>query len=195
PATGECHAYHLRRAHYLGLIGEEEEQRREKARAEAAPPTSTLDYFLTGVHLYQQAELDRAARMFDMALGQRQDHFWSQFFLAATRLRQRNWQAADFSFSLCLGRHPGVPWALLLRGFARVELARFDAAEADFRQAQAAQERNRPPSTAPGRPFERKFSAALSVYRGILCFQQRQLPEAADHYLSAVREQPTLYQA
>jgi serine/threonine protein kinase/Flp pilus assembly protein TadD len=190
--SGDRHGYHLRRAYYLSLQKADQEMKREAALLENSPPVSALDHFLSGIHQYQQAELERAVHSFETALRLQPDHFWSQFFLAACQLRSRNWLAAQYSLNSCRLQRPDFAWTLLLRGFAQVELAKYRGAEDDFQQAESILDRN------PGGQnsvFARQAYAALEVYCGILFVRQGQLSKAIEHFEAAIRRQPTLYQA
>jgi tetratricopeptide (TPR) repeat protein len=193
PLCGETPAYHLRRAHYLGLLGANEERRRELARLQEAPPRSAFDHFLSGVHLYQQDDLLPAVRALETAVRLEPDHFWGEFFLAACHLRLRNWLAAEYLLSHCHRQRPGLLWTLLLRGFAEVELAKYTDAEEDFRLAES--DLAGDPVTAANPSLDSQARAVLAAYRGILALRKNQLPQAEASFRAAIDHQPTLYQA
>jgi tetratricopeptide (TPR) repeat protein len=177
------------------LLRADFEGRRQTVRAEALPPQSALDHFLSGVHCYQHAALGQAVHSLESALRLQPDHFWSRFFLAATQLRLQNWLAAEATLSVCQWQRPAFPWTRLLRGLAQVELAQFDAAEETLHQAQAALEDNPEAPTGPAVVLSAQARAVLSFYRGVLAYRQRRLPQAAEHFREAIGQQPTLYQA
>jgi tetratricopeptide (TPR) repeat protein len=184
---GATHAYHLRRAHYLGLLGADAERQQELIRLRKVPPQSAFDHFLSGIHLYEQDDLLQAVRSLETALRLEPSHFWAEFFLAGCQLRLRNWLAAEYGLAHCQRQRPGLPWTLLLRGFAEVEVGKFAAAEEDFRLAESA--------LVGDSLLLRQARAALAVYRGILAIRTNQLPQAEGYFAAALRHQPTLYQA
>jgi tetratricopeptide (TPR) repeat protein len=133
-------AYRLRRARYLAqcgdLVGAEGEQR----RAQATPPTGALDYFLLGEDHYRHGALEEAVRDFHRALLTQPApcHFWARYFLAAgyLNLAEPRPDLARATLDACLIQRRDIPWVYLLRGFAQSELRDFEAAEADFQEAQ-----------------------------------------------------------
>jgi tetratricopeptide (TPR) repeat protein/predicted Ser/Thr protein kinase len=170
----------LRRAHYLGRLGDTEGARRAEAEARATPPAGALDYFLTGDALYRGGDLKGALASFRAAVGLDPGHFWAQCCLAACHLRLREWGQAASALTVCLVQRPDFVWARLLRGFAHRELGAFPAAEADFERARCALE-DTPNDTS---------LYVLLVNRGVLRLRQGHLTGAEDDLRQAAGLQP-----
>jgi eukaryotic-like serine/threonine-protein kinase len=128
---------YARRAQYLDQLGDSQGAQKASAQAEATEPTHAVDYFLLGEHQYNNGSLEEAIPNFDRALRLRPDHFWAQYFLAASHLKAEPARPsqANAYLTTCISRRPGFAWTYLLRGYALGELGEFDAAEADFSRA------------------------------------------------------------
>ncbi len=190
----DTHSYRQRRARYLGQLGAGQDQERENALAEAAPPASAFDHFLNGFDLLLERDPEQAVRSFDLALRLQADHFWSQFYLAAGHLGLRNWLAAKAVLNTCWLLRPDFPWIPLLRGIAQTEMGEFSAGEADFQLVESILEQE-PASEGTATPFSRQIRAALHHFRGILCYRQQRLAEAISHFDQAIAKEPTLEMA
>jgi tetratricopeptide (TPR) repeat protein len=136
-ALGQAHhlptprAYHVRRARYLALLGEEAAARGERDRAEGIKPETALDLFLTALDAYRQNQVEDAAVGCEAALRQEPDHFWAQYLLALCRLQTGHWGEAKAWLAACLSRHDFF-LGRLLKATAETRLDEPDAAEADF---------------------------------------------------------------
>ncbi len=178
----DTRVYHLRRASLLEQLGEAEETRKEKEKANMQSPQSSLDYFLNGEENYRKGAWVAARADFNRLLAMQPAHFWAQFFLAVCHLRLGEWEAAKAGFNACQARRSDFVWTYLFRGFANEKLGAFREAEEDFQNAF----RLDPQSDA-------RYTLLLT--RGVLRFQQKQLQQAADDFLSAIVLRPQQYNA
>jgi tetratricopeptide (TPR) repeat protein len=184
-------AYHLRRSHYLNLLGDRSEAEEEQKQAMRVQPTSALDHYfaldhyLLGDHLQRLGDLDGAIRSFDDTLRVQPDHFWAQYALATCYLRRRHPGdplAAKASLTACLGKDPNFAWAHVLRGLTHGLLGDLPAAEADYQAALARQ-----PSA------DARY--AIAVNRGVLRAGKGRFPAAIADLEQAIRDRPQQYQA
>jgi tetratricopeptide (TPR) repeat protein/predicted Ser/Thr protein kinase len=178
----QTRAYHLRRAHFLELLGEHQEASQDRARAASLPPEGALDYFLQGEEQYRRGDWEQAMSSFNHALSLQPAHFWAQFFLAVCHLKVRQWEAAKAGLNACLIQQPDFVWAYLFRSFANEKLRAVPEAEADFHQALQLN------------PNE-DARYVLYLTRGILYFNQKELERAAADFGSAIALKPEQYNA
>jgi tetratricopeptide (TPR) repeat protein len=178
----ETRAYHLRRAHFLELLGEQREARKHRDRAASLPPEGALDHFLLGEEQFRRGDWEQAMSSFNHALSLQPAHFWAQFFLAVCHLKVRRWQAAKAGLNACLAQQPDFVWAYLFRSFAHEKLREVPEAEADFQRALHLN------------PNE-DARYVLFLARGILRFNQRELEPAAADFRSAMALKPGQYNA
>jgi eukaryotic-like serine/threonine-protein kinase len=176
------HAYHLRRARYLDLLGEGERAQKEYERAEALQPVHAVDFFLLGDEWFQRGRLKEAIVAFDRTLRLQPDHFWAQFFLAPGYLLSQRPAEAKASLTACLSRRPEYPWLYLLRGMVHGGAGEFALAEADFDQAL-----QRKPTP------EARY--VLWIYRGGMRNRQGKLDEAVADLQQAISLMPDRPQA
>jgi tetratricopeptide (TPR) repeat protein/tRNA A-37 threonylcarbamoyl transferase component Bud32 len=172
--------WHLRRARYLELLGDEPAARLERQQAEALPPAGLVDHFLAGAEHYRQGDFEQAARDFEQALARGPDHFWSQFSLALCHLALHRPAEASLGLTACLGRRPDFLWAYLLRGSADLERGDLAAAERDCEEAR----RRDPPPDA---------RYALYIHRGALRTAQGDYARARADLDAACRLEPQRY--
>jgi tetratricopeptide (TPR) repeat protein len=129
-------AFHLRRARYLALVGNDAAARTERGLAERQQPDTPLDLFLTALDLFRRQDFANAALACGRMLGQEPDHFWAQYLQSICYLKTRRWAEAQAGLTVCLGRQPpDFVWARLFRATADSELGNFESAETDFAQA------------------------------------------------------------
>jgi tetratricopeptide (TPR) repeat protein/predicted Ser/Thr protein kinase len=178
----QTRAYHLRRAQFLELLGEQQEARKDWDRAASLPPQGALDYFLLGEEQYRGGDWEQAMSSFNHALSLQPAHFWAQFFLAVCHLKAQHWEAAKAGLNACLGQQPDFVWAFLFRSFANDKLRAVPEAEADFYQALQLN----PDDDA---------RYVLFLARGILHLNQRELERAAADFRSALALKPGRYHA
>jgi serine/threonine-protein kinase len=178
----QTRAYHVRRAHFLEALGEEEQARKDRDRAASLPPEGALDYFLAGEEHYRHGDWEQAMNSFNRALSLQPAHFWAQFFLAVCHLKLQRWEAAKADLNACLTQRPDFVWAYLFRSFADEKVQALPEAEADF---QKALELN---------PNE-DARYVLFLTRGIHRFHQGKLEQAAADFRSAVALKPGQYNA
>ncbi len=149
------------------------------ARAPDADLFESVDRFLIGLARYYARDLNQAGRQFEGALQAYPDHYWSQYFLALCHLKASRWGEARIAFNACLGRKPGSPWPLMLRGYVAGELLDFEAAEADFARAL---------QLAPD-------DYGILVNRGAMRIRGGRLAEAAEDLRRAIAREPGQHQA
>jgi tetratricopeptide (TPR) repeat protein/tRNA A-37 threonylcarbamoyl transferase component Bud32 len=178
----DTRAAHLRRAHFLTRLGEQEEARKESERAASLPPQSALDHFLAGEESYRRGSWAEAMTSFNRVLTVQPAHFWAQFFLAVCQLRLRQWEAARAGLTACLASRPEFVWAYLFRAFAQEKLGALSEAEDDFQKAF---------QLDPGE--DARYTLLLT--RGVLRFQQKDLERAASDFREAQALKPTQYNA
>jgi tetratricopeptide (TPR) repeat protein len=178
----ETRGYHLRRAHLLEQLGEQEEARRARDRAAACAPHGALDHFLCGEEHYRGGDWKKARNYFDRVLALQPAHLWAQFLLAVCQLNLQNWEAAKAGLNACLAQHPDFAWAYLYRSFAHEKLQAWPEAEIDF-------QRTLQLNLSP----EARY--VLFNARGILHFHQRELERAAADFRSARDLKPGHYNA
>jgi tetratricopeptide (TPR) repeat protein len=128
-------AWHLRRAEILERQGHAGAAAAARDRAAHVPPTGALDFFLIGEEQFRRGNWAQAASAFSAVLGEDAGHFWSQFFLAVCRLRERQWDAARAGLTACLARRPDFVWAYLYRSIAHEQGQSLAAAQADLDKA------------------------------------------------------------
>jgi eukaryotic-like serine/threonine-protein kinase len=116
-------AYHLRRADYLSKTGDVAAAQREQQAADAAPPTTALDYFLLGQEQYKRGDLLGANRHCEKALQLDPGHFWARCLSSICYLRLQRPTVAKVSLTFCIEREPEDPWLYIWRGSASYQLA------------------------------------------------------------------------
>jgi serine/threonine protein kinase/tetratricopeptide (TPR) repeat protein len=175
-------AYHMRRAHYLALLGDGPGADQQQHRAAARQPAGALDHFLIGEEHYKRGSPERALISFENALRAEPDHFWARYFLAMCCLHLQRPAEARAHLTACLGRRPTFLWAYLLRGFANSELNDFAAAEADYARVMEL----RPDPLA---------LYGIHVNQGVLRIRQGRLREGVAELRQAIALKPDHYQA
>jgi serine/threonine protein kinase/Tfp pilus assembly protein PilF len=172
-------SHHLRCAGCLEQCGDTAAAERERALARAFEPTRASDFFLAGIELLRRGELAGAADQLERALRADPGHFWAQFYLASCKLRMHLPAEAKAHLTAALGRRPGFLWGHLLRGVAHDELKDYDAAEADFRAAEAIDAKE----------------AGIFVNRGAMEIHRGRLDAAVADLRRAIQLRPDQYQA
>jgi tetratricopeptide (TPR) repeat protein len=172
--------YHLRRAHFLEQLGEQEEATKDKDRAASVPLDGPLDHFLAGEEQYQRGDWTQAVNSFNRALSLQPGHFWAKFFLAVCYLKGQNWEAAKAGLNACLTQQPDFVWAYLFRSFANEKLQALTEAETDFQKAVQLNPKE-----------DARYVLFLS--RGILHFNQREMKCAEADFRLAITLKPEQY--
>jgi serine/threonine protein kinase/predicted Zn-dependent protease len=175
-------AYHLRRARYLGRLGDEVGAAQAEKTAAAAAVRHVLDHFLVADEFYRRGHFDGAIRAFDRVLQRNPAHFWAQYLSALCLLRQHRPAEARTRLSACLAQRSDFVWLYLLRGFAQGELKAFDAADADFQKALQM-------------PLDAYARYVLFVNRGVLRVRQERFDDAVADLQRAIALKPNEYQA
>ena len=175
-------AYHLRRARYLRQLGDEDGARQEQRRADTLQPAGALDHFLRGQERFHQGEVEQACADFQIALADRLDDFWSQFFLAVGHLKLARPTEAITYLTKCAEQRPDFIWIYLLRSVAYEQLTAYDDAERDYQKALSLH------------PNE-DASYLLLVHRGHLRLAQKNFAAAVADFREAIAVKPNLYHA
>jgi tetratricopeptide (TPR) repeat protein len=178
----ETRAYYLRRADFLEQTGMQSEAQRDRTRAAELAPQGALDYFLTGEEQCRRGDWKEARTAFGRVLALQPTHLWAQFLLAVCHLNLREWEAAKAGLNACLTQHPDFAWAYLYRSFAHEKSQAWPEAEADFQRALRLN-------------LSAEARYVLCNARGILHFNQGDLPRAATDFRSARDLKPELYNA
>ena len=108
----------LRKAACLALKGDTLGAAAGRAEADRVPPGDTFDLFLSGRQQYKDRHWPQAIQLFEAALRQKPDHFWSQCLLAICYVQSGRPDAAKSCLNACLQTEPDLAWLYLLRGFA-----------------------------------------------------------------------------
>jgi tetratricopeptide (TPR) repeat protein len=131
-------AIHLRRARYLGTLGDKAGAARENERASTLGAQTNLDsqdHFLVGHEFFSQGKLEEATREFRRALQRNPNHFWTHYFLGICCVTSGKPDVAVAHLTICQGQRKDLLWIYLLRGFALGQLEDYAAAEQDFDRA------------------------------------------------------------
>src|SRR5207244_2356444 len=79
-------AYHLRRARYLEMKGDQVAKAKQETEAKQFPPAGAFDHFLVGEGLWSRGQLAPAIAEFEVALRLQPSHFWARYYLATCYL-------------------------------------------------------------------------------------------------------------
>jgi eukaryotic-like serine/threonine-protein kinase len=175
-------AYFLRRARYLGMLGDRGAAAQAEKDAQGAPMDQVLDHFLMADELYRREKFADAIKEFDQVLERKPGHFWAQYLNAICLLRQGRPAEARSLLSACLAQRSDFVWLYLLRGFAQEELHAWSAADSDFQKASAL-------------PLDDNARYVLAVNRGVLRVRQERFEDAVTDLKSAIDLKPKAYQA
>ena len=178
--------YHLRRAAYLSKTGNASAAEQEQRAADATPPTTPVDHFLTGWDLYKRGDLASANRHFDFTLLQQPDHFWARCLSAVCDLRLRDYKVAKERLTWCIDREPDNAWLRVWRGFASSQLAVLKAAkeETDHHFQVALEDYDRVLSLLEKKP-DNLLRWVLLVNRGSLFVQHGEWEKASADFQAA----------
>jgi tetratricopeptide (TPR) repeat protein len=175
-------AYHLRRARYLGALGDSARAAREEKAAQEAPLVDVSDHFLMADELYRRERFDEANKAFERVLERRPGHFWAQYLDALCLLREQRPAEARALLGACLAQRADFVWLYLLRGFAQEELQEWAAADADFQKAAQM-------------PLDDNARYVMLVHRGVLRVRTGRTDDAIADLQAAVKLKPKAYQA
>ena len=175
-------AFHLRRARYLNMLGDQAQLTQAEAAAQGAALDDVLDHFLMADELYRREKFGDAIKEFDQVLERKPGHFWAQYLNAICLLRQGRPAEARALLSACLAVRSDFVWLYLLRGFAQEELQALAAADSDFQKASQL-------------PLDDNARYVLSVNRGVLRVRQERFEDAVTDLKSAIERMPKAYQA
>jgi tetratricopeptide (TPR) repeat protein len=129
--------FHLRRARCHELLRDDKSARADRDRAAAIAPTATADLLDSALEHYRKGRIDDAEADCERIFQKEPNHFWAQFVASLCNLRRQQWSVAVVRLNACLEKQPDTPWLLMHRALAHAGAGRFDAADADFRNALA----------------------------------------------------------
>jgi serine/threonine protein kinase/tetratricopeptide (TPR) repeat protein len=175
-------AFHVRRARYLSLAGDERAARGERERSARLPPTTALDDFLSALASWQRGQLSQCAHACEEVLRLQPDHFWAQYLHALCRLKARHWEEGKVGLTACLAQRHDLLWPRLFRATAEGELGEAEAAEKDFAQV----------LTQASDPLARYV---VLTNRGAFWVRQKRWNEALADLGQAIQLRPDAYQA
>ncbi|MBL8795532.1 MAG: tetratricopeptide repeat protein, partial [Planctomycetia bacterium] len=175
-------AYHLRRARLLAVLQDQAGAQRELQLAAAQAPSVAVDHFLVGLELYRRREITQALPHLKAALELEPTHFWARYYLAGCYLQTRRPALAHGPLSVCIQFKPRFVWAYLLRGFVNGQLDDFEAAEADFKRAEALN----PDAVA---------RYGILANRGVVRVRMGKIDEAIADFRQAIALRPKQWQA
>jgi serine/threonine protein kinase/tetratricopeptide (TPR) repeat protein len=175
-------AYHLRRARYLSMLGDDTEAAAAQQAAQNAALNQALDHVLMADELYRREKFDDAIKEFDLVLERQPGHFWAQYLSALCLLRQNRHAEARTLLSACVAQRSDFVWLYLLRGYALTELRSWSAAEADFQKASQM-------------PLDANARYVLFVDRGVLRVRTERFDEAVSDFQAAIELKPKAFQA
>jgi serine/threonine protein kinase/Tfp pilus assembly protein PilF len=125
-------ALFAQRADLLHLLGEEEEARAARARAEALPPHTARDhYWLASEHL-AHGRTQEALPLLQQATRLEPANFWAWFVLGNCYDRQGEDVRAEACYATCITLAPDSHWAYFNRGLAFLRQKDYAQACADF---------------------------------------------------------------
>ncbi len=175
-------AFHLRRARYLHMLGDNQEAARDEQKAQTAPLADVFDHFLIADELYRREQFGEAIKEFDRVLESKPGHFWAQYLNALCLLRQQRPAEARALLSACLAARSDFVWLYLLRGFAHQELQLWAAADSDFQHASQM-------------ALDENARYVLLVNRGVLRVRTERIDDAIADLKAAIALKPSAYQA
>jgi eukaryotic-like serine/threonine-protein kinase len=175
-------ALHLRRARYLGMLGDRAAAAQAENLAQDTAVDHVLDHFLMGDELYRREKFGEAITEFDQVLERKPGHFWAQYLNAICLLRQGRAAEARSLLSACLAARSDFVWLYLLRGFAQMELRAWSGADSDFQKAAQL-------------PLDDNARYVLAVNLAGLRIRQERFDDAVVELKSAIERKPRAYQA
>ena len=107
------------RAHYLALLGKQEEARAARRRAEQTPAASARDHYLLATAWARKRTRDdytRAIAELDQAIKLNPRDYWSSVQRGVCELELGNLVAAAGDFGKCIGLWPDFAWGYFNRG-------------------------------------------------------------------------------
>ena len=196
-------AFHLRRADFLEMKGDDEGCARERAVAERLAPADDFDFFLIGREATRRSDWAGAIEPLMAATQGPSDHFWPPCLLAICYLQSGEPDTAWIALNTCLAQRPDRPWLYMLRGIANTAVAgegkgqrdpghetgsaeRFKAAEADFRRAI---------ELLGDTTKHVELHYAVLVNRGMMWLVRNDLDKAEVDFREAIRLMPGRYEA
>jgi tetratricopeptide (TPR) repeat protein len=193
-------ALHLRRADYLGRLGDAAGRRREEALAAGQAPRTALDHFLVGREHVGRRRWDEAIPALETALALDPELGSARVLLAQaqSQVRPPRLSEALGNLNAALRDQPELVELYLLRALVHaargvealraaappraVAGAAFAAAEADYR-------------AALGRELSAALRYVVLVNRGGMCLQAGRYAESARDLEAAIRLDPAPFQA
>ena len=119
------------RYEFATSLGREAEARESLNRAKSTEPDSR-DWYLSGLAVRKGGNLEEAEKLFERAVEENSQHYWSWLLLGDVRTGLSRDDLAESCFNACIALKPDDPAAHYNRGLCRHRLKRYAAAIADF---------------------------------------------------------------
>ncbi len=123
-ASALASALRRSRPRYLDALGEAELAKEDKARAKAAIPSGSRDYYLLGASLLAGGSPVEAEKTLKRAIDLDPKRFWSWFVLGICHMDQNRFLEAAGDFGVCNALEPAFNWPYLNRGIAYARAGR-----------------------------------------------------------------------
>jgi serine/threonine protein kinase/tetratricopeptide (TPR) repeat protein len=205
---GSTEAFHVRRADCLARAGDVEGQKRELEQARRSPPVTALDHLLIGRELAAKRQWSEALVALEIALRLEPDQASARLLLAICQynVMPRRLGEALSNLSDCIGSHPELIGPYVLRALVHGEQAYQTLSQIDRGPAAEAR-RLRSQADTSFKAAETDYRSALDrhpgddlryvllVNRGGMYLRAGRLEDAIAELESAIRLNPTAYQA
>ena len=125
------------RANYEAALGEADEARRDRLKADQTPPETARDYYLRGTAALASGRPDLAESQLGIAISLDPKRFWSWFAQGLCHFDQRRYADAANDFASCILLDEDSAWAHANRGLALAYDGRLPEARISYDQAVA----------------------------------------------------------
>jgi tetratricopeptide (TPR) repeat protein/predicted Ser/Thr protein kinase len=154
------------------------------AQGEMEHPDTALGPLFDGCAAFESGNLAAALDHFNLAVRARPDLFWAHWFRAAVCQLQQRKAEAQANLTVCAVLRPRFAWTFLRRGWLCVQTGDFEAALADFTQAERLLAAD-----------DRSGWYVLHAHRGYLALAQSKPAQAIEELTQAVDLRPDLLDA
>jgi len=133
-AEGEplCHALLAQRAELLDALGQSQQARPVRERAEATPLRTARDYYLAGSERAAQRRYREALPLLLLAAERDPQHFWARLLLGLCHDALAQDQEARACYTTSIALRPDFPWTYFNRGLVYLRQNDLKSARADF---------------------------------------------------------------
>jgi serine/threonine protein kinase/tetratricopeptide (TPR) repeat protein len=125
------------RARYLAALGQADEAKQARARADRTPLRTSRDLSLFGTSLLAHHDLDRAEEVLQRAVGLDPRAFWAWFALGHCHFEQGRFSESAGDFGACMALEPTFAWPYMNRGLALARAGRLADARDSYDRALA----------------------------------------------------------